>query len=685
MFTSKFNTMTGNLDWEIQNEDYDYQQELARAGFADMLHDYERNRLYYEGLKKVIKKLKSENKVVNVLDIGTGTGLLSMMAVMCGADTVTACEGFKPMVAVAKKCIEANGMKDKIKIIEKRSTEVVVGVDMDRRANVLVTEVFDTELIGEGAISTFTHALDNLLVQDCYVIPDNGVMYIQIVDSPQCHDWNWLNLEKYNLKVPHDYRNLAGDAIFDIQLTEFNEFTPLTEPLEAFRFSFSGKKPLPFENKNVIEAVSKTDGKAHGIFMWWILRMDYENEILLSCAPKWAHHTPNNMQWRDHWMQAIYFPTQIKEFSKDEKFLIECEHDEYSLKFDVFRYSEKEYVLNSDRPIGDISLGMTLVSRNRLSQLNDHKRNDMFLNLLKKHENDCRSLLIVNDDFSLLPLLAASETKYKHITILESNKFRERCLLSFLNENNLLDERITIIDKNFNELNSNDLKNNDFDLILSESSFNSILLPWDNLYLYYGLENLRSIKQKEFEQVKRILPVRLRLKAILINMENLDKIRSQVGVCEGFDLSEFDKIILDASKNSDGFMEPHPLWEYPSYPLSEVYEIFCFNFASSANEPVLKTFKFELKSNGFLNGAALWHELDFDENDPSLVINTGLLEKPQNDKYLVWSKNYKQAVHIMDRKVNITEENKNSMYVICTVKFDPKLGNFNVDFRIEEN
>ena len=42
MFTSKFNTMTGTLDWEIQSENYDYQQELARAGFADMLHDYER-------------------------------------------------------------------------------------------------------------------------------------------------------------------------------------------------------------------------------------------------------------------------------------------------------------------------------------------------------------------------------------------------------------------------------------------------------------------------------------------------------------------------------------------------------------------------------------------------------------------------------------------------------------------
>lgn len=43
MFTSKINKMTGQIDWEvIDDENYDYHQEMARAGFADMLHDYER-------------------------------------------------------------------------------------------------------------------------------------------------------------------------------------------------------------------------------------------------------------------------------------------------------------------------------------------------------------------------------------------------------------------------------------------------------------------------------------------------------------------------------------------------------------------------------------------------------------------------------------------------------------------
>ncbi len=111
-----------------------------------------------------------------------------------------------------------------------------MGIDMNERANVLVTEVFDTELIGEGAISTFTHALEHLLTKDCYVIPDNAVMYVQVVESNICHDWNWLHLdEKFKVKTPINYANLAGDSILDVQLTQFSQFKPLTPPLEAFK------------------------------------------------------------------------------------------------------------------------------------------------------------------------------------------------------------------------------------------------------------------------------------------------------------------------------------------------------------------------------------------------------------------------------------------------------------------
>lgn len=30
--------------------------------------------------------------------------------------------------------------------------------------------------------------------------------------------------------------------------------------------------------------------------MWWDLEMDPDGEIILSCAPRWAHPTPSDMQ-----------------------------------------------------------------------------------------------------------------------------------------------------------------------------------------------------------------------------------------------------------------------------------------------------------------------------------------------------------------------------------------------------
>lgn len=176
----------------------------------------------------------SLNSTLNI-DIGTGTGLLSMMAVRCGADKVTACEAFKPMIDVAKKCLASNGMEKKVQIIEKRSTEIKFGVDMIQKANVLVTEVFDTELIGEGAISTFNHALNNLLEKDCHVIPDHGYMFAQVVDSSICHDLNWLNPANIDLKIPKEYENIGGNVIYDIQLSQFDSFKEISEPIKIFK------------------------------------------------------------------------------------------------------------------------------------------------------------------------------------------------------------------------------------------------------------------------------------------------------------------------------------------------------------------------------------------------------------------------------------------------------------------
>jgi type III protein arginine methyltransferase len=69
-FVQILNPITGKSDWEEKDEQFDYVQEIARSAFADMLHDTERNRKYFDGLAAAIKKVQSRGKVPCVLDIG---------------------------------------------------------------------------------------------------------------------------------------------------------------------------------------------------------------------------------------------------------------------------------------------------------------------------------------------------------------------------------------------------------------------------------------------------------------------------------------------------------------------------------------------------------------------------------------------------------------------------------------
>lgn len=87
-----------------------------------------------------------------------GTGLLSMMAAraMCNGDSsttcrrssssctegmVTACESYLPMVKLMRKVARLNGMERKIKVFNKRSDELQVGVDIPSRADILVGDI----------------------------------------------------------------------------------------------------------------------------------------------------------------------------------------------------------------------------------------------------------------------------------------------------------------------------------------------------------------------------------------------------------------------------------------------------------------------------------------------------------------------------------------------------------------
>ena len=58
---------------------------------------------YQAAIAKVIKKKKTAGGGAHVIDMGTGAGLLAMMAAKAGADSVVACDLHEAMCSVTRK------------------------------------------------------------------------------------------------------------------------------------------------------------------------------------------------------------------------------------------------------------------------------------------------------------------------------------------------------------------------------------------------------------------------------------------------------------------------------------------------------------------------------------------------------------------------------------------------------
>ncbi len=180
-----------------------------------MVNDLVRNQQFELALKRVV----TEDSVV--LDIGAGTGLLSLMAARAGAKHVIACEANASLAELAREIIKINGYSDRIRVINKSSQQLVPEQDFPKniRPNVLVAEIFDAQVIGEGALATLEHARRYLISDDAVMLPNKAVLCAGLVESTGLWDEGGVD-------------HSAG---FD--LTPLNRHRPDTIALEVSNFS----------------------------------------------------------------------------------------------------------------------------------------------------------------------------------------------------------------------------------------------------------------------------------------------------------------------------------------------------------------------------------------------------------------------------------------------------------------
>lgn len=336
----------------------------------------------------------------------------------------------------------------------------------------------------------------------------------------------------------------SSAALHDVQLNQLpsDRFCSIVDPIAVLQFDWSGRTKIPTESAVSLRCTANRSGTAHAVFMWWDLKMDQDHDIILSCAPYWAHpdyaaltaEQPNSkppqnvIPWRDHWMQAIYYLPNEYHAKLGEDVYLNFNHDEYSLWFEVT--AAKLKVAEVRQPLCECGFH-NAYSRTRIGQLNDHARNKRYLSMLER-VLDKESVVLSLSDGSLIGLAAAA-MRAKQLICLEPHRYSHQVMQKYVAHNKLTNVRLI---ESVTELTGDDVA---VTHVIGEPSFVSSIVPFDNLY--FGTL-LNQIKSRLAANVV-ILPKKAAIYAMPVEFLDLHKIRSPLGICEGFDLSLFDRFI----------------------------------------------------------------------------------------------------------------------------------------------
>ncbi|XP_046627903.1 protein arginine N-methyltransferase 1 isoform X2 [Neodiprion virginianus] len=172
---------------DMTSRDY-YFDSYAHFGIhEEMLKDEIRTMTYRNSMYHNKHLFKGKT----VLDIGCGTGILSMFAAKAGAARVIGIE-CSNIVEYAKKIVEANQLSNVITILKGKVEEVTLP-DGIEKVDIIISEWMGYCLFYESMLDTVLFARDKWLCEDGMLFPDKATLFICGIEDRQYKDEkiNW--------------------------------------------------------------------------------------------------------------------------------------------------------------------------------------------------------------------------------------------------------------------------------------------------------------------------------------------------------------------------------------------------------------------------------------------------------------------------------------------------------------
>lgn len=250
-----------------------------------MLNDHARN----AAIAAAINDLELAGKTV--VEIGAGSGIISILFARAGAERVIACEMNPAMAQVAIETIHRAGMQERIALLPMSSTMAIDQGLLPEKPDVIFTETVDCGVIGEG-FHAIARDIRRIAGAETTVLPGEIRQYGLLIHSPAIFGLNHV------------------DSVFGVDMAPLNTFSTrtyfpvraawhgfesLTRPALLRTYDYREERPAaPVRLKVTVS------GLVHGVLSWFELQMG-------------RHVITNAVGEHSHWHQAFHpFPTPLK-------------------------------------------------------------------------------------------------------------------------------------------------------------------------------------------------------------------------------------------------------------------------------------------------------------------------------------------------------------------------------------
>jgi hypothetical protein len=234
------------------------------AEHAAMLFDANRNGLYAAALRRMV----GPGSVV--LDLGAGLGLHGLLAAAAGASRVYLVEP-QPVVNIAAEVARANGLQDRVVIIQKPIEETNPPELVD-----LIVSVFTGNLLfSEDLLPLLFEARERWLKPQGRLLPDRAQLWLAPLEATRLHEKHVAGWSKPVAGLDYGVaRRFAANEVLWLAREEFKGTRSLSEGGCVADVHLANARNADCDGRARCPVAA--DGTCHGLLGWIRMQLDGE-------------------------------------------------------------------------------------------------------------------------------------------------------------------------------------------------------------------------------------------------------------------------------------------------------------------------------------------------------------------------------------------------------------------------